>query len=305
VPEAIKIQNQHTKHWAMLLLLALVWGSSFILIKKALIVFSPGEVGAFRIVTAALVLLPLGIPKVKQLNKKQLGYLLSIGFLGSFIPAFLFAIAQTQLSSSLAGVINALTPLMVGLIGALLFKVKIATRNGIGLVIALLGVFLLVLAGNSGKINVFSGFNLYGLLIVLATICYGFNVNVIKYKIKEIPPTVITAISLMMVLPIASIYLFGFTQFSFKLLYVDGAYQAATYIAFLGTIGTAAALVLFNSIVKLVTPVFASSVTYIIPLVAIFWGVLDGEALFPFHYLGIFAVVVGVWIGNRKAKPSE
>ncbi|GEO24153.1 DMT family transporter [Cyclobacterium qasimii] len=289
----------------MLLLLALVWGSSFILIKKALVVFSPGEVGAFRIVTAALVLLPLGIPKVKQLNKRQLGYLLSIGFLGSFIPAFLFAIAQTQLSSSLAGVINALTPLMVGLIGALLFNVKISKRNGIGLVIALLGVCLLVLAGNSGEIDVFSGFNLYGLLIVLASICYGFNVNVIKYKIKEIQPTTITAISLMMVLPIAAIYLFGFTQFSFKLVYVEGAYQAAAYITFLGTIGTAAALVLFNSIVKLVTPVFASSVTYIIPLVAIFWGVLDGEALFPFHYLGIFAVVIGVWIGNRKAKPAE
>ena len=305
MPEAIKIQNQNTKHWAMLVLLALVWGSSFILIKKALVVFSPGEVGAFRIVTAALVLLPLGIPKVKQLNKKQLGYLLCIGFLGSFIPAFLFATAQTQLSSSLAGVINALTPLMVGVIGALLFKTKISKQNGIGLVIALFGVCLLVLAGNSGELDVFSGFNLYGLLIVLASICYGFNVNIIKYKIKEIQPTSITAISLMMVLPIAAIYLFGFTRFSFKLLYVEGAYQAAAYITFLGTIGTAAALILFNSIVKLVTPVFASSVTYIIPLVAIFWGVLDGEALFPFHYLGIFAVVVGVWIGNRKAKPAE
>ena len=289
----------------MLVLLALVWGSSFILIKKALVVFSPGEVGAFRIVTAALVLLPLGIAKVKLLNKKQLGYLLCIGFLGSFIPAFLFATAQTQLSSSLAGVINALTPLMVGVIGALLFKTKISKQNGIGLVIALLGVCILVLAGNSGELDVFSGFNLYGLLIVLASICYGFNVNIIKYKIKEIQPTAITAISLMMVLPIAAIYLFGFTQFSFKLLYVEGAYQAAAYITFLGTIGTAAALILFNSIVKLVTPVFASSVTYIIPLVAIFWGVLDGEALFPFHYLGIFAVVVGVWIGNRKAKPAE
>jgi len=289
----------------MLVLLALVWGSSFILIKKALVVFSPGEVGAFRIVTAALVLLPLGIAKVKLLNKKQLGYLLCIGFLGSFIPAFLFATAQTQLSSSLAGVINALTPLMVGVIEALLFKTKISKQNGIGLVIALLGVCILVLAGNSGELDVFSGFNLYGLLIVLASICYGFNVNIIKYKIKEIQPTAITAISLMMVLPIAAIYLFGFTQFSFKLLYVEGAYQAAAYITFLGTIGTAAALILFNSIVKLVTPVFASSVTYIIPLVAIFWGVLDGEALFPFHYLGIFAVVVGVWIGNRKAKPAE
>ncbi|WP_339717501.1 DMT family transporter [Cyclobacterium amurskyense] len=289
----------------MLLLLALVWGSSFILIKKALVVFSPGEVGAFRIVTAALVLLPLGIPKVKLLNRRQMAYLFCIGFLGSFIPAFLFATAQTQLSSSLAGVINALTPLMVMVIGALLFKTKISRQNAIGLVIALMGVCLLVLAGNSGKLDVFSGLNLYGLLIVLASICYGFNVNIIKFKIKEINPTMITAISLMMVLPIASLYLFGFTSFSFKLVHVEGAWLAAGYITFLGAVGTALALILFNSIVKLVTPVFASSVTYIIPLVAIFWGVLDGETLFPFHYLGIFAVVVGVWIGNRKAKAAE
>ncbi len=302
MPVAIEIQNQKAKHWAMLLLLALIWGSSFILIKKSLEVYSPGEVGAFRILSAALVLLPLGISKVKHLTQNQLGYLFCIGFLGSFIPAFLFATAQTQLSSSLAGVINALTPLMVGVIGALLFKTKISKQNAIGLIIALFGVCILVLAGNSGSPDIFRQFNLYGLLVVLAAVCYGFNVNIIKYKIKELKPTLITAISLIMVLPIAAIYLFGFTQFSFKLIHADGAWQAAGYIAFLGAVGTAAALVLFNSIVKLVTPVFASSVTYIIPLVAIFWGVLDGESLFPLHYLGIFAVVVGVWIGNRKTK---
>jgi len=287
----------------MLFLLALVWGSSFILIKKALLVFSPGEVGAFRIVSAGLVLLPLAIPQLKLLNKRQLGYLLIVGFVGSFIPAFLFAKAQTNLSSSLAGVINALTPLMVGLIGALLFNAKISKRNGIGLIIALFGVCLLVVAGGPEDENIFTGFNLYGLLVVLAAICYGFNVNIIKFKIKEIKPTVITAISLMMVLPLGAIYLLTFTQFSFKLLHVEGALKAAGYIAVLGTIGTAAALVLFNSLVKLVTPVFASSVTYLIPLVAIFWGVLDGEALFALHYLGIFAVILGVWIGNRRTKP--
>jgi drug/metabolite transporter (DMT)-like permease len=298
----VKNQIQDKKHWGMLLLLALVWGSSFILIKKALLVFSPGEVGAFRIVSAGLVLLPLSIPQLKLLNKRQLVYLLIVGFVGSFIPAFLFAKAQTNLSSSLAGVINALTPLMVGLIGALLFNAKISKRNAIGLVIALLGVFLLVAAGGSGEENIFTGFNFYGLLVVLASICYGFNVNIIKFKIKEIKPTVITAISLMMVLPLGAIYLLTFTQFSFKLLHADGALRAVAYVAALGTIGTAAALVLFNSLVKLVTPVFASSVTYLIPLVAIFWGVLDGEALFVLHYLGIFAVILGVWIGNRKTK---
>lgn len=172
-----------------------------------------------------------------------------------------------------------------------------------GLLIAFVGVGMLVAAGAVSKGGqVFSGINLYGLLVVGATICYGLNVNIIKFRVKEIDAKVITAVSLMMVLPLASVYLWGFTDFSFKLLHVEGGWRAAGYIAALGVIGTAAALVLFNAMVKFVTPVFASSVTYLVPMVALFWGVLDGESLFPFHYLGIFAVILGVWLGNRKSQ---
>ncbi|SEJ10331.1 EamA domain-containing membrane protein RarD [Cyclobacterium xiamenense] len=294
------------KQWAMLVLLALIWGSSFILIKKALLVFSAGEVGAFRIVMAGTVLLPFAIPQIKLLQKKQLTYLLTIGFVGSFIPAFLFATAQTNLSSSLAGVINALTPLMVVAVGAFFFQARITLRNAIGLLIAFVGVGILVVAGGEGTgTELFSTMNLYGLLVVAATICYGLNVNIIKFRVQEIEAKGITSVSLMMVLPLAAIYLWGFTDFSFKLLHVEGAWKAAGYVAALGIVGTAAALVLFNAMVKLVTPVFASSVTYLVPMVALFWGVLDGERLFPFHYLGILAVILGVWLGNRKPKSPK
>jgi len=298
-------QYQPLKNWGMLVVLALIWGSSFILIKKALVIFSAGEVGALRIVTAGTVLLPLAMPVLKHLSSRQMGYLLVIGFVGSFIPAFLFATAQTNLSSSLAGVINALTPLMVVLVGALFFQAKITWRIFLGLAIAFLGVGILVLAGSERGFSFFSDFNLYGLFVVGATLCYGLNVNIIKYRVREISPRTITAISLMMVLPLAAIYLLAFTQFSFKLLHVEGAWTAAGYVSLLGIIGTAAALVLFNAMVKLVTPVFASSVTYLVPLVAIFWGVWDGEKLFPLHYLGILAVIIGVWIGNRKSRVSK
>lgn len=296
---------QPLKNWGMLVVLALIWGSSFILIKKALLVFSAGEVGALRIVTAGTVLLPLAMPVLKHLSSRQMGYLLVIGFVGSFIPAFLFATAQTNLSSSLAGVINALTPLMVVLVGALFFQARITWRIVLGLAIAFLGVGILVLAGADSGFSFFSDFNLYGLFVVAATVCYGLNVNIIKYRVREIKPRTITAISLMMVLPLAAIYLFAFTNFSFKLLHVEGAWEAAGYVTALGIIGTAAALVLFNAMVKLVSPVFASSVTYLVPLVAIFWGVWDGEKLFPLHYLGIFAVIIGVWVGNRKSRLSK
>lgn len=299
---SIEVRNQQAKAWVLLILLALIWGSSFILIKKSLTVFTPGEVGAFRILAAGLVMLPLAMPRVKELSMHQMKYLLIIGLVGSFIPAFLFAVAQTQLDSSLTGVLNALTPLMVVLIGGLLYGSRITSRNGVGLGMALLGVVVLVIYRADSGWDIFSGINHYALLVLCATICYGFNVNLIKYRLVELKPVTITAISLMAVLPFAATYLFAFTTFSFKVLHVREAYLPTFYVAVLGVVGTALALVVFNAMVKLVSPVFASSVTYLIPLVAIAWGVLDGEVLMPWQLVGIVAIVLGVWVGNRKAQ---
>ncbi|MCC5939602.1 MAG: DMT family transporter [Lunatimonas sp.] len=293
------------KSWLLLILLSLIWGSSFILIKKSLLVFSPGEVGAFRIVAAGLVMLPLAMPLLKTLNRRQVTYLSIIGMVGSFIPSFLFAKAQTQLPSSLTGVLNALTPLMVVLIGAWLFGSFISRRNALGLFIAFLGVGILVLYQTESGWDILSGINFYAFFVLAATVCYGFNVNIIKFKLAELKPLAITAISLMMVLPLASIYLFAYTQFSFKLVHVPGAWLPALYIATLGIVGTAIALLIFNTMVKLVSPVFASTVTYLIPVVAIGWGVWDGESLLPWHFVGIAAVIAGVWVGNRRPKPLK
>jgi drug/metabolite transporter (DMT)-like permease len=287
------------KAWGFLIILALVWGSSFILIKRGLEVYSPGEVGALRIVFAGMVLLPLSLPRLKGLNKRQVKNLIIVGLVGSFIPAFLFAKAQTQLSSSLTGVFNAMTPLFVVIIGALFFKSRITRRNAIGLVIAFIGVVILLMVKEGGLGN-FNEINAYALLVLLACACYGLNLNIIKYRFVELKPVAITAISLSIVLPLALIYLFTSTQFSFKLLHVEGAVQAAGYIAILGIVGTALALILFNVMVKVATPVFASSVTYLIPVVAIMWGLLDGEILLAGHYFGIIAVIFGVWVGNRR-----
>lgn len=288
------------KAWGFLAILALIWGSSFILIKRGLEVFSPGEVGAFRIVAAGLVLLPLSLPRIKTLNKRQVKNLLIVGMVGSFIPAFLFAKAQTQLSSSLTGVFNAMTPLFVVIIGALFFNARITKRNTIGLIIAFLGVVVLLTVKEGSGWGTFTDINSYAFFVLLACVCYGVNLNIIKYRFVELKPVAITAISLLMVLPMALLYLFAFTNFSFKIMHVEGAIAAAGYITLLGVMGTALALMLFNIMVKVATPVFASSVTYLIPIVAIFWGLLDGEVLLAGHYLGFVAVILGVWIGNRK-----
>lgn len=288
------------KAWGFLIVLALIWGSSFILIKRGLEVFSPGEVGAFRIVSAGLFLLPLSLPRLKQLNKKQVKNLIIVGLVGSFIPAFLFAKAQTQLSSALTGVFNAMTPLFVVIIGALFFNSKITRRNALGLFIAFLGVVILLTVKEGVGFGSLLDINAYAFFVLLACACYGLNLNIIKFRFVELKPVAITAISLTLVLPVALIYLFSYTQFSFKLLHVEGAGLAAGYIILLGVVGTALALILFNVMVKVATPVFASSVTYLIPIVAIMWGLLDGEQLLLGHYIGIAAVIFGVWVGNRR-----
>lgn len=292
--------HSNLKNWGLLVVLALIWGSSFILIKRGLEVFSPGEVGAYRIVAAATFLLPLSLPRIKTLTSEQAQNLILIGLLGSFIPAFLFPTAQTRLSSSLTGVLNALTPLFVVIIGALFFKSKITRRNAFGLVIAFIGVLILITLKEGSGLNSFAGINGYAFFVILACICYGFNLHLIKSRFDSLKSIEITAISLLMVLPLALVYLMAGTEFSYKLVTHDGALRALGFVTLLGVMGTAIALILFNIMVKTASPIFASSVTYLIPVVAIFWGVLDGEVLLFGHYLGIAAVILGVWVGNRK-----
>lgn len=291
------------KNWALLIILTLIWGTSFILIKRGLEVFSPGEVGAYRMVAAATILLPLSLPKIKNLNKRQVKNLLIAGLLGSFIPAFLFPMAQTQLSSSLTGVLNALTPLFVVLVGALFFDSQITRRNAIGLVVAFVGVTILVTYKDGGGWDSLAGINAYALFVIAACICYAFNLHVIKTRFTKLKSIEISSISLLMILPLSLIYLFAGTQFSYKLVTHPQAWEALGYITVLGMVGTAIALVLFNIMVKSASPFFASLVTYTIPIVAIMWGVLDGEVLLIGHYLGIAGVILGVWIGNRRKQP--
>lgn len=299
------LQGKNTlKSWLLLLLLALIWGSSFILIKRGLLVFSPGEVGAYRIVSAAMVMLPLSLIRIKNLSKKQVYNLIVAGLVGSFFPAFLFAKAQTQLSSSLTGVLNALTPLFVVLVGSLFFGAKITKRTAAGLLMAFVGVLILISVGNGSNLGFSGEINTYAFYVLLATLLYGINLNIIKYWFVALKPVEITAISLLMVLPVALIYLFAGTSFSFKLLHHEGALEAVAYLTILGVLGTALALIIFNGLVKLATPVFASSVTYIIPIIAVIWGVWDGEILVSMHYLGMVAILFGVWIGNSKNKQN-
>jgi drug/metabolite transporter (DMT)-like permease len=251
-------------------------------------------------VAAASLLLPLSLPKLKNLSMTQVKNLLLAGLLGSFIPAFLFPMAQTQLSSSLTGVLNALTPLFVVLVGAVFFNTKITGRNALGLIIAFVGVIILVTYKDGGGWDSLAGINSYALFVIAACICYAFNLHVIKTRFTKLKSIEISSISLLMILPLALTYLFAGTNFSYKLVTHPDALEALGYITILGMVGTATALILFNIMVKSASPFFASLVTYTIPIVAIMWGVLDGEVLLLGHYIGIASVILGVWVGNRK-----
>ena len=262
-------------------------------------VFSAGEVGAIRIVSASVFLLPLAIPRLRGLKARQWRLLFTTGLLGNFFPAFLFAIAQTQLNSSLTGVLNALTPLFVLIMGALFFSQVIQLKSGVGLTIGFIGTAILVLTGSPGHAG---DINYYAFYVVLATICYGINLNIIKYYFKELTAKEITSISLFLVGPLAAVYLFSSTEFIPKLLDREGAWLAFFFVCILGVLGTAIALLLFNRLVKLTTPVFTSFVTYLIPIVAVAWGVLDGETLLLGHYFGMGAIIIGVFIATWKKR---
>ncbi|MDN5214814.1 DMT family transporter [Fulvivirgaceae bacterium BMA12] len=282
--------------WFLLIIVALIWGSSFILIKKGLISFNAMEVGALRIFSAGLFLLPLAISKLKTIKSRTEWLVVFIvGLCGSLIPAFLFAQAQTQLTSSVTGLINAVTPLMTLVVGAAFFKRPITRKKGVGLLVGFMGSLILIMGGTSGNLG---DLNLYALLVIAATICYGFNLNLIKTYLSKLPAVSIVSISLLLVLPISGYYLFHDGLFLAKFETATEVYWSLTAILILGVVGTAIALILFNRLVHLKDPVFASSVTYLIPAVAIVWGVIDGEVLLLAHYLGIIIISVGIYIAN-------
>ena len=283
--------------WGLLLILALIWGSSFILIKKGLVVYSAGQVGAIRILSASIFLLPIAFQKLSEVKRRHWILLLSVGLTGSFIPAFLFAKAQTNLPSSVAGILNALTPLFTMIIGALAFSQKINLRTTLGLITGFIGSAILIIGGSSGD---FTSLNLYAFLVVLATVFYGVNLNLIKYKIADLTAKAITSISLLIVGPLAAVYLFGLTDFMSVTLNHEKALTSLGGLVILGVMGTAIALILFNYLVKISTPIFTSSVTYIIPVIAVVWGIFDGEQLFFLHYLGMAFIIIGVYLANRR-----
>jgi drug/metabolite transporter (DMT)-like permease len=266
--------------------------------KRGMDVYTNDEVAALRILIAFLFLSPLIFRHVKKDLLKHWKGFIGMGVLGNFIPAFLFTKAETGISSSLTGMLNSLTPLFTLLFGVLLFKTKTRLVNAIGIIIGFVGAIGLLTVGETEDM----GNNLlYGFYVVLATICYAFSVNIIKKDLGGVNSVTATVWAMLFIGPMAGIYLFGFTDFTGKLTIHPLAMQSLGYICILAIFGTSLSVIIFNVLIRNTNALFASSVTYLIPVVAMGWGILDGENVQLFHFVWIAIILLGVYLVNKKA----
>jgi drug/metabolite transporter (DMT)-like permease len=285
----------------LLIALALIWGSSFILMKNALKVYSASQVATMRMFFSFLFLLPLTIRNFHKVPVKFLLMITLVGLLGNGLPAILFANAQTKLSSSTVGVLNSLTPLFTLIIAVAFFKQHFSSTKIKGIVIGMIGAIVLIVFKANGSIE--TNYQ-YGSYIFLATLCYAWSVNLIKNYLHELPAIAISSMALLFIGPAYGYYLFAHTDFIYTTMHHVDAGKALGFVVLLALFGTAISLVLFNKLVQITTPVYAASVTYLIPIVALFWGFIDGEPISYIQLIGLVGILVGVYLANKNYTKS-
>lgn len=281
--------------WLYLVVLALIWGSSFVLIKKGLVGLTPFQLGAARIIFAAIFLLLIGFRTLPSIPSYKWKYIAITAVTGTFIPVFLFSIAQTQISSSVSSILNSLTPLNTLGFGVLAFGLSTTRNQLIGVVVGLFGSGLLILNGaaNHPEQNYW-----YAVLVLIASMCYALNVNLIKRYLSELSPLAISAGNFALMLIPAVLILF-FADFFVVIESVE-VQHSVLFVMVLGVVGTGIANLIFFRLIQMSSAVFASSVTYLIPVVAFFWGLLDNEMLTPIQFLGALIILAGVYLSGRK-----
>ena len=283
------------KAWILLGLLGLVWGSSYVLIKKGLEAFSPQQVACLRIGITALAFLPVFVFRFKKIDWTKLKYFAVVGFAGSFFPAFLFAFAQTQISSSITGVLSSLTPLFTLALGILFFKTPFLWTKVLGVLIGLAGAVLLIVFGKEAGVD---GNIWYGLLVVLGSLLYASSANTVGSHLQNMNALTISAVSFILIGLPAIGYLF-YSDFTSVLIEKDNGWAALGYISILSLFGTVIATVLFFKLVQLTDAVFSSMVSYLIPVVAIMWGAVVGEPITIYHLIGMVLILSGVYISRK------
>lgn len=290
------------RKWLYLIVLSIIWGTSYILIKKSLEGFSPIQLGVLRIIIAALLLFLIGLKSLRGITRQQWKWIAVSGIIGSFIPVFLFAFAQTQIDSSIASILNSLVPLFTIAVGYLAFRIAFNSNQLLGVIVGLGGAILLITMG--AEINPEQNY-WYACLVIIATICYAFNANIIKSKLYDVSPLGI-AVGNFAIMLIPALIILPFSGV-FEAKVIEGQYFLSSlgYIVILCVLGTCVAKVMFNKLIHISSPVFSVSVTYLIPVVGIFWGVLDGEKFTVGQFFAGGIILLGVYLVNKKKKAPQ
>ncbi|MFQ3369495.1 MAG: drug/metabolite transporter (DMT)-like permease [Flavobacteriaceae bacterium] len=285
------------KKWLYLLGLSLIWGSSFILIKKSLIGLSPLQVGSLRIVFSSIIIFLIGFNKIKTIQKDKWKWIAVSAIIGTFFPAFLFAYAETQIDSAVASILNSLVPMNTVLIGLAVFKISTTKRQSIGVIIGFIGTAVLIISGsdlNPDQNYMYSG------LVIICSILYATNVNLIKKYLYDVNAVAIAAGQFSVIFIPSLIVLLYSDFFKIDLINNKIIHESLLYVLLLSFFGTAMAKILFNKLIQISSPVFASSVTYSMLIVSVIWGVLDGELFNSSQAIATVLIIIGVYLSNKK-----
>jgi drug/metabolite transporter (DMT)-like permease len=288
-------QNNSYLKWIFLLLLSLIWGSSFILIKKGLLGFGYVEAATIRLVSAGLVFCPWGVYHLRKIPKNKVLLVFTVSLLSMFIPAYLFSLSQKHISSSVAGMLNALTPMFTFIFSIILYKKTYHRLQIVGLFIGLLFSMILIFNSSNAPFTL----NFYASLIIIATICYGLNINIVRSYLSNIPSFSLSAVTVTSAGLLALLFVLipNYKNYNFT----NEQLGPLGYLLVLGLVGTAFAQYLQNKLISISSSLFASTSTYIIPIVAIFWGIFDSENLKLIHIICMIGILGAVLL-IRKDK---
>ena len=290
------MQEPTSKDWLILVFLSIVWGSSFILIKESLNYFTAYQVGALRILISSVAFIPIVFRHRNSIKWKKWFPFLMVGLFGSGIPSFLFPMAQVKLSSTVAGILNTLTPLWTLLIGVFLFGTLVKGRKILGVIIGLTGAVLLIILGE--KITLDQTLK-YGIFIILATVCYGTSVNIVASSFKNTKSIIVSSLSFTLLLPFAiSAFFLSDTQIAIQT--TPGVWKGILFVSILSLLGTFLSSILFYKMVQRTNALFGSSVTYMIPIVSTMWGIWDGENIGIYHFIGALMIIFGVFLSRKS-----
>ena len=283
--------------WFYLIALSLIWGSSFILIKKALVGLEASQLGSLRIIFSSIFIFLIAWRNIFTIKKIEWKWITISAFLGSFFPAFLFAFAEKEIDSSVASIINSIVPLNTLILGMIIFKIESTKRQIIGVLVGFFGTYLLISSGL--KLNPDQNYNYAG-LVIICSFLYALNVNIIKKYLQHLSALTITVGHFTAIIfPAALVFLFS--DFEFSSLEKDEVKTSIFYVFILALFGTALAKIIFNKLIKISSPVFASSVTYSMLIVSIFWGIVDGEKFSIYQLIATLIIVFGVILTNKKS----